>query len=117
MQFTHHTAQESKHFANTLKRKLTYAENLLWQQLRAGQLGVRFVKQHPKFGYILDFYSARLRLGIEVDGKYHGENKVYDRIRDNNLASRNIRIIRFTNEEVISNIENVLHIIKNAIRE
>jgi very-short-patch-repair endonuclease len=62
-----------------------------------------FYRQSVQFGYILDFYCPKLRLGIEVDGDMHDEQKKYDYGRDNNLARRDIQIFRFSNDDVLYN--------------
>jgi very-short-patch-repair endonuclease len=60
-----------------------------------------FYRQSVQYGYILDFYCPRLRLGIEVDGYVHNEQKEYDRNRDNALSRQGIEIHRYTNDDVL----------------
>ena len=62
-----------------------------------------FYRQSVQFGYTLDFYCPKLRLGIEVDGYVHDEQKKYDYGRDNNLARHGIQIFRFSNDDVLYN--------------
>jgi very-short-patch-repair endonuclease len=62
-----------------------------------------FYRQSVQFGYTLDFYCPKLRLGIEVDGYVHDEQKDYDYHRDNNLARHGIQIFRFRNDDVLYN--------------
>jgi very-short-patch-repair endonuclease len=62
-----------------------------------------FYRQSVQFGYTLDFYCPKLRLGIEVDGYVHDEQKEYDYRRDNNLARHGIQIFRFSNDDVLYN--------------
>jgi very-short-patch-repair endonuclease len=62
-----------------------------------------FYRQSVQFGYTLDFYCPKLRLGIEVDGYVHDEQKQYDSRRDNNLARYGIQIFRFRNDDVLYN--------------
>ena len=62
-----------------------------------------FYRQSVQYGYILDFYCPRLRLGIEVDGNVHDENeqREYDYYRDNTLARHGIEVCRYSNDEVL----------------
>lgn len=67
-------------------------------------------------GYILDFYCEEVRLGVEVDGGIHirKEQIKYDQQRSEYLAEYGIKVIRFTNDQVISNMKEVLNLIKEA---
>jgi hypothetical protein len=72
---------------------------------------LKFRRQHPlKAGFILDFYCAEKKLGIEIDGGYHTTHrqKEHDAERTKIIQEYGIKIIRFTNEEVLSDTENVL---------
>jgi len=98
--------------ARELRKNQTDAEELLWQLLRNRQLNnLKFRRQHPlKAGFILDFYCAESKLGIEIDGGYHNqkEQQEYDAERTKIINEYGIRIIRFTNEQVLKNTEQVL---------
>jgi putative DNA methylase len=97
---------------------MTDAEQLLWRCLRGKQLdGFRFRKQHPIEHYVLDFYCPSARLAIEVDGSQHytPEGMAKDAARTAWLAERGIRVLRFTNLEVLSNLEGVLSVIWEAL--
>jgi very-short-patch-repair endonuclease len=74
---------------------------ILWQQVIPNFPKHIFRRQWVAFGYILDFYCPTLRLGIEVDGYVHDEQKEYDYYRDNNLARHGIEVHRFSNDEVL----------------
>jgi very-short-patch-repair endonuclease len=65
--------------------------------------------------YILDFYCAEKRIGIELDGFQHLENKDYDKERDNYLLMNDIKILRFWNSEISGNIDEVLNKIKKEL--
>ncbi|MFI5133704.1 MAG: endonuclease domain-containing protein [Chitinophagales bacterium] len=84
--------------AEELRKKPTQEELLLWQHLKANQLGVRFKRQHPIWMYIADFYCHELKLVIEVDGSIHNleEIKENDKLREEDIASFGIKIIRTT---------------------
>lgn len=99
--------------ARKLRGIQTSAEEFLWQILRNRQLnGLKFRRQHPvQEGFILDFYCAEHRLGIELDGGVHStaEQTTYDELRTQELKSiYGISIIRFRNEEVFENVEAIL---------
>jgi very-short-patch-repair endonuclease len=62
-----------------------------------------FYRQVVAFGYILDFYCPTLRIGLEIDGEIHDDQKEYDKQRDTNLARRGIKVLRTRNEVVFNN--------------
>lgn len=97
----------------------TEAERLLWKYLSTNTMGVHFRQQHPVMDYIPDFACLKLKLLIEVDGGYHfeGEQPERDTERTHNLESEGYTIIRFTNEEVLNNIDNTLERIVQSIEE
>ena len=111
--------KETFQFAYFLRKNLTKAEKHLWAQLRKKSLGVRFKCQHPTWIYVVDFYCHPLRLIIEVDGSIHLINEIHDNDKDRecNLTSFGLKIIRFTNEEVLYDTEMVMIKIENAIKE
>lgn len=78
---------------------------------------MKVLRQHVIGDYIVDFLLPEIKLVIEVDGTYHAERdqKDDDEIRERNLARMNYSIIRFSNEEVLHNIENTLEIILREI--
>jgi very-short-patch-repair endonuclease len=79
--------------------------------------GYKFTRQKPILSFILDFYCAKLLLGIEIDGWYHEEEAqvAYDKERTEKLRLRGIKIIRIKNGEVMSNLEGVYHHIVDEI--
>ena len=105
-------------FARVLRKEQTSAEDLLWNRLRGSKLdGHKFRRQHPIKNWIADFYCHDAKLVIEVDGRIHldRQQKQSDEGRTYELEGLGLRVIRFTNEEVESNIENVLKQIKNYL--
>lgn len=97
--------------ARDLRRVETPAEKLLWQCLRNRQLkGRKFRRQHAFDKYVLDFYCHECRLVVELDGSIHDEimNKQYDETRTAELKRSGIIVLRFRNEEVIKDIDEVL---------
>jgi len=98
--------------ARELRKNQMEAEEFLWQILRGRQLNnLKFRRQHPlKAGFILDFYCAEAKLGIELDGGYHNttEQQEIDEERTKIINEYGINIIRFTNEDVLEDTENTL---------
>ena len=101
--------------AKELRNNLTEAEKILWERLKNNQLGVRFKCQHPIDIFIADFYCHKHKLVIEIDGEIHEFQKEYDKGRTAELEKYDLRIIRFSNEEIVQNIDVVIHKIKEAI--
>jgi very-short-patch-repair endonuclease len=98
--------------AKRMRREPTYPEHRLWQRLRGGQVaGLHFHRQHPLGPCMLDFYCAAARLVIEVDGVSHDERAAYDEQRTQFLVSNGLRVIRFSDDDVLRRLEEVLHII------
>jgi very-short-patch-repair endonuclease len=97
---------------------MTPAEKCLWQRINNKQIkGYRFCRQKPLGGFIVDFYCVKAKLVIEVDGRIHlnREMRENDRNRDEYLKSLNLFVLRFTNNEIFTNIEEVVNIISNKI--
>jgi len=96
---------------------MTDAETLLWAHIRGKQLGCWFNRQKPIGKYIVDFYCRSAKLVIEVDGGQHfiEENIEQDKARDEYLESLGLTVLRFTNSDVIKNLEGVLERIYSKI--
>ena len=91
--------------ARELRRQMTHSEKLLWQRLRKRQLGgLYFRRQQLIAGFIVDFYCDEIGLVVEVDGDVHEEQSEYDTERDQILKGLDLRVIRFTNNDVIQDI-------------
>ena len=103
--------------AKSNRRYATEAESLLWEYLRNRRIGYRFRRQHPIDGYIPDFVCLSQKLVVEVDGGYHylGEQPFSDAERTQYLNERGFEVIRFSNEEVLHNIDRVIQTIKETI--
>jgi len=109
-----------KQRSRQLRENLTDAEKHLWAKVRMKQLrGRQFYRQKPIGDYIVDFYCPKAKLVIEVDGSQHFSDEVtsYDRIRDEYLSSLGLRVLRFTNTEVLTNTEGVLERISENMGE
>ncbi|MFQ5646793.1 MAG: endonuclease domain-containing protein [bacterium] len=102
----------------TLRKNQTEAEKKLWHVLRNRQLaGVKFRRQFPVGQYIVDFYSPEYKLGVEADGGQHYQDKGrrYDESRTKELADLDVKILRFSNLDILNNIEGVCEVILKVI--
>lgn len=110
-----------QHFANKLRKEMTKAEAALWKYaLKARAMkGYQFRRQRPVLNYIADFMCKELRLVIEVDGYTHDfeETIVKDDKKDSDLAMLGIRVLRFTDDDVLKNIHGVAMRIEEVIGE
>lgn len=95
------------------------AENKMWYEiLRNKEFGnYKFIRQKPLDNYIVDFYCSKLMIAIEIDGDSHCEQKDYDELRTKKLGSYGIEIIRYTNFDILENIESVYEDLKRRIIE
>ena len=102
-----------------LRKNQTPAEKLLWKHISKDKIfGLRFLRQYGVGPYILDFYCAKVRLAIEIDGEVHNkeERKVYDKEREEYLKNLNIETIRFCNDDVLKNTKETLDKLKTKIK-
>jgi very-short-patch-repair endonuclease len=96
---------------------MTVPERLLWQCLRGEQLGVKFRRQHGIGDYIVDFYCSEKGFVVEVDGDSHftDDAVAYDAVRDAFLMSLGLRVMRFTNQQVMHELESVCNMIRQHL--
>ncbi|MBR0488942.1 MAG: endonuclease domain-containing protein [Prevotella sp.] len=108
-----------KEFAHKNKQFATEAELLLWEHIRAKRLAVKFNRQHIIGDYIVDFVCIEKKLVVEVDGGYHSEYEQIkkDELRTEHLNGLGYNVIRFSNEEILGNILEVVNKIKDKINE
>ena len=103
--------EEVFQYAYSLRYQMTDAEKILWKELKAHKLnGLKFRRQHPLHFYIADFYCHEKRLIIEVDGGIHETVTVseHDANRTAEFERLGIRVLRFTNDQVINSISEVI---------
>lgn len=108
----------SKKLARMLRKNQTPAEQVFWEKVRNRKFqGVKFLRQHPiRFHYfgtrrffVADFYCAQAKLIIEIDGKIHEKQKEYDQYRTYLLNTLGFKVIRFTNDEILNQMNVVLN--------
>ncbi|HZP84976.1 MAG TPA: DUF559 domain-containing protein [Chthonomonadaceae bacterium] len=113
-----HHAEEKQALARQMRQGMTPAERLLWQRLRNNRLhGLHFRRQQILDGFIADFYCHAAGLVIEVDGSVHAGREDYDGHRDQVIAARGLKVLRFTNTHIETDLEGVLTDIYAAARE
>ncbi|MGD0035876.1 MAG: DUF559 domain-containing protein [Bacteroidota bacterium] len=105
-----------KQIARTLRKDMTLAEILLWQQLKGKQLlGYDFHRQKPIDEYVVDFYCPRLKLVLEIDGDSHDGKEEADRVRQEKLESLGLTILRFWDSDVKSNVDGIVEQLREWI--
>src|SRR3984893_2174969 len=103
--------------AKQLRKTMTRAETLLWRYLKANRIdGLSFRRQVPMRNYIADFVCHSVKLIVELDGESHDfeERQKADQSRDAFFVSEGFQVLRFTNEQVMANLEGVVEVIRQA---
>ncbi|MBK5285235.1 MAG: endonuclease domain-containing protein [Bacteroidia bacterium] len=106
--------------ARQLRRSMTEAETILWKFLRNKKLaGHKFRRQHPLGLYIADFYCHESKLVIESDGKHHNnpDEKKYDARRTFTFGLDKIKVLRFSNSDIMENLSWVLAEIEKELKK
>ena len=109
-----------KELARQLRNNSTKAEVFLWQKIKRRQYyGYDFHRQKPIDNYILDFFCNELMLGIEIDGYSHEVVEVYkkDVVKEEKIKSLGISLLRFTDNQIFNDMDNVLRAIEAFILE
>ena len=108
-----------KGFARHNRREMTRSESILWNALRHYLQGYKFRRQHAIGDYIVDFVCLSEKLVIEVDGEYHNEPQQQkdDAVRTCYLQEKGFSVLRFRNEDVDENIQQVILNIKEEINK
>lgn len=109
-----------KEFARQLRNDSTRTEIFLWLKLKGKQMyGYDFHRQKPIDNYILDFFCYELMLGIEVDGYSHEliEVQIKDTKKEKRMNELGISVLRFSDNQVLNDMENVLRVIEYYIIE
>jgi very-short-patch-repair endonuclease len=108
-------ATEQRSFARKLRRQQTSFEDQLWQQLRGRRLGYKFRRQVPLGRYVADFICFDAKLVVELDGRQHEEQRIYDAARTAEIEAQGLVVLRFGNEQVRDELESVLACIRRAL--
>ena len=101
----------ARHRVRELRRNATEAEKVLWERLRGRRLqGLKFQRQFPIGPFVADFCCRERRVLVEADGEGHetGSQVARDRERDAYLRGQSYIVLRFTNDEILTDLENVL---------
>ena len=102
--------------ARELRKNATHVENRLWSLIRTKRLkGYKFKRQYIIGAYIVDFICLEQKLIIELDGSQHLDAAEYDKERTHFLNSKGYHVLRFWNNEVLENTENVLNVILESL--
>ncbi len=115
-----HNLNYLKETRQALRNNPTRAEQLLWKQLKGKKLkNTKFRRQHSIANFIVDFYCAEKKLAIEIDGGIHdrADIKMKDAEKTKTLDYYSIRLLRFNNEEIFDNMNNVLKTIEQHISQ
>ena len=104
--------------AKKLRNNVTPTEMILWGRLKEHFPKLKFRRQHPVSLYIVDIYCHAEKLVIEIDGSIHDleEKKIKDEIRQKDLEALGLRVIRFTTNEILNNLESVLETIEKNLK-
>jgi len=106
-----------KNTRQELRKNIPVTEKILWKKLCNKQLSVRFRRQYGVGRYVTDFYSPEAKLVIELDGDSHfnESSQEYDFIRNQYMHALGLKVLRFTNNEVLSNIDEVVEEIRRNL--
>ena len=106
-----------KKFARQLRKQMTKAEVVLWQEIRKKELGVQFHRQVPLTNYIVDFYCHEILLAIEVDGITHLHEGApeKDQKKEEDLNKYGVIVIRFYDEDILNRKKEVLNNIYDLV--
>jgi len=114
----------TREIIRNLRKNSTPAEKIFWEAVRSRRLdGFRFIRQHPircyvddvKRTFIADFYCDAAKLVVEIDGPVHERQKDYDELRTLAIEQKNLRVVRFTNDEVENHLQEFLDTLKSYL--
>jgi very-short-patch-repair endonuclease len=110
------SSEASHETARRLRHEQTPAEQLLWRHLRTKRMcDVKFCRQHPIGPYFADFCSIQRKLIVEIDGSRHADRSTEDEVRSSFLKSYGYRVLRFWNDQVLKNTDEVLAEIEKVL--
>ncbi len=104
-------------FAKSMRHEMTEAETRLWLQLRAERfMGIKFRRQKVIGNYIADFAANNPKLVVEVDGNTHDVDDTHDQVRTRTLEEQGYQVVRFTNLEMMTNMDGVLTVLSGIVK-
>ena len=104
----------------SLRQASTRTEEILWSFVRRNQReGIKFKRQYSVHGFVMDFYAPSVKLAIEIDGSIHDDRyrQAHDQWRQSEIEQYGIRFLRFSNQEILQSLDQVLASIDTTIRE
>ena len=108
---------EKLKLAKEFRKKMTLAEKAFWNMVRQNQVeGLHFRRQQVIHGFVADFFCNQIGLVVEIDGGIHEQQKDYDKLRDHIISACGVKVIRFSNEDVVNKSGWVLQKLKEEIR-
>jgi very-short-patch-repair endonuclease len=107
--------RELKEKAIEMRENPTESERILWERISNNKIGYKFRRQHIISRFIVDFYCIEKNIAVELDGDIHGTQKERDTERDKILCSLGVNILRFKNESVLNNLDDVINIIRDCV--
>jgi len=109
-------SKATQNYARKNRQNQTMPEKKIWYEiLSRKQTGYKFLRQHSIGSYIPDFYCRELKLIIEIDGDSHSVQEDYDIVRTSYFETRGLSVCRFTNRDVLSNIDGIKEYLHNEI--
>ena len=103
--------------ARRLRRQSTDAERALWSKLRNRRMmNCKFRRQFPTGSYIVDFVCLERNLIIEIDGGHHAGQQDYDAVRTEWLRTQGFNVLRYWDNDVLTQIDSVLESIREELR-
>ncbi|OGE80955.1 MAG: hypothetical protein A2826_00310 [Candidatus Doudnabacteria bacterium RIFCSPHIGHO2_01_FULL_43_23] len=109
-----------KTIRSRLRRAMPAPEVIIWEKLRNRQTGVKFRRQFSVYNYVLDFYAPTIKLALEIDGDSHYRDsnaRSNDKKKDRALSEIGIKVLRFTNYEIMTNLDGVCNVILGEVDE
>ena len=110
-----HNLKSFRQARQDLRKNMTTQETALWDKLRRKSFSHKFKRQHSIGNFVVDFYCSAKKLVIELDGRQHLDNVEYDKERTEYFESLNIKVIRFWNDEVDKQIDEIMQKIKEKL--
>ena len=110
--------KELKDLRARLRKNMPAPEVILWNAIRNNTLGIKFRRQFSVNNYILDFYAPTAQIALEIDGESHFKDEncqIKDKLRDESLGKLGIKVLRFTNRDIVDNLNGVVQQINSFL--